>query len=225
LASTRRSKSWTTSRRTTRPARSSRFSSRQLTRPDLSRALAIDLNVDRFEYYTNRLNLPTLLARYHAPSDRLFARWAHNFDVSPRFEQKTITLRLTTDDLVDDASPAAWLEDMVVIVDPKRIEIQPVPWAGPNWRAEYGLAFRNTSARVVYDVHFDVRLERDSPLRLDRFQLEPQFPVDPSFGLSPIALDGCTRKAAKLSGSTRSRGWSHELIIGSGAPISLNRAS
>lgn len=157
---------------------------------DLSRALVVELAVDHFEYYTNRLNLPTLIARYHAPSDRLYARWAHRFDVSPRAGQKTITLRLKPDDLVDESSAAAWLEDMVVVVDPRRIGIQPMPWAGPNWKAEYGLTFRNTSARVVYDVHFDVRLERDSPLRLDRLELEPQFPVDPSFGLSPFALGG-----------------------------------
>src|SRR5207247_1456465 len=119
-------------------------------------ALAVELDVGHFDYYTNRLNLPTLIALYHAASDRLYARWAHRFDVSPRPGQKTITLRLTPDDLVDDSSPAMWLEDMVVAVDPRRIEIRPVPWAGPAWKAEYGVTLRNTSLRVVYDVQFAV---------------------------------------------------------------------
>ena len=158
---------------------------------DLSRALAVELDVRHFDYYTNRLNLPTLIARYHAPSKRLYARWAHRFGVCPRPGQKTITLRLTPDDLVEDSSPAAWLEDMVVTVNPRRIEIRPVPWAGPNWSAEYGVTFRNTSERVLYDVQFDVMLEKDSPLNLSRLHLEPQgFPIDPSFGMSPIALGG-----------------------------------
>jgi hypothetical protein len=66
-----------------------------------------------------------------------------------------------------------------------------VPWAGPNWSAEYGVTFRNTSERVLYDVQFDVTLEKDSPLNLDRLQLEPQgFPIDAFFGMAPVAVDG-----------------------------------
>jgi Domain of unknown function (DUF4365) len=193
--------------------------------PNLSRALAVELEVDRFEYFTNRLNLPTLIARYHAPSDRLYARWAHRFDVSPRREQKVLTLRLTPEDLVDESSPAAWLQDMVVTVDPRRIEIQPVPWAGPNWKAEYGVTFRNTSARVVYDVHFDVTLERDHLSAWTGSSWNLTFPSTRRSGYRRSQWMVCTRRAANRSGSIRSQGWNHERTIASGSHISLHRES
>jgi Domain of unknown function (DUF4365) len=124
---------------------------------DLDRALAVRVSVDHWNYYSERLPLPVLIALYHAQSGGVYARWVHRFDVAPNADQTTVTLRLTRDDLVDGSSPERWLDDAIVTVDPRHITIGPPPWT-----SEVGVTFRNNSARVVHDVEFLVQLQANS---------------------------------------------------------------
>ena len=65
---------------------------------DLKRALVVRLERDVDRYY-RLLELPTLIARYHAPSKKFYVRWYHTFDLYyARSGKKTISFRLALED-------------------------------------------------------------------------------------------------------------------------------
>jgi Domain of unknown function (DUF4365) len=161
---------------------------------ELARALAVEVSVAHWNYYYEQLPLPVLIALYHVPSKTFYARWVHRFDVVPRPDQKTVTLRLSPDDLVDESATERWLDDAIVTVDPRRITI-----SLPPWNSQYGITFRNNSAQVVHDVEFHVLLGRSSSLSLDRLDLEPLFEVDWLFGEVPVRLVQSTEDVPELS--------------------------
>jgi tetratricopeptide (TPR) repeat protein len=62
--------------------------------PELKDALAISLKRDTFRYY-RRLDLPVMLAEFHAPTKTIFWAWLHEFDPEyPSRGQDTLTIRL-----------------------------------------------------------------------------------------------------------------------------------
>ena len=66
--------------------------------PALGPGLKIPFRLDTFKYY-RQLETPILIVRYHAPSDRIFARWFHRFDgYYARRGGKTVTFALAPED-------------------------------------------------------------------------------------------------------------------------------
>jgi tetratricopeptide (TPR) repeat protein len=65
---------------------------------ELTRALAVKLSIDKFKYYKS-LDAPVLIARFHAPTNRMFVKWFHEFD--PYYAgrgKKSRTFRLSDSD-------------------------------------------------------------------------------------------------------------------------------
>jgi tetratricopeptide (TPR) repeat protein len=80
--------------------------------PDLKKALKLRLHYSKAQYYAS-LDLPVLIARFHAPSNRFYVRWFHNLD--PYYGRQTqtgISFQLTAQDVWDEATPAHLVEDV-----------------------------------------------------------------------------------------------------------------
>lgn len=104
---------------------------------DLRRALKVRLIHDVAEYYS-RLALPVLMAVFHAPSERLFARWFHSFD--PYYggrNEKSITFKLSEGDEWSEDTPA---------------QVAATVRGFTRWR----------SARIGFPVSFALNLEADT---------------------------------------------------------------
>lgn len=69
--------------------------------PDLHKALAVRIRRAQQDYFV-AVEHPVLVALYHAPSRRLFARWFHRFDPHPRSRSESLRL-VEGDELMDDA--------------------------------------------------------------------------------------------------------------------------
>jgi hypothetical protein len=73
--------------------------------PDLQKALRLWFPLSKGAYYAS-LNLPVLIARYHAPSKQLFVRWFHSLD--PYYGRKTktgVALHLVEEDAWEQSTP------------------------------------------------------------------------------------------------------------------------
>lgn len=80
--------------------------------PDLQKALRLWFPESKGNYYAS-LDLPVLIARYHAPSRRLFIRWFHSLD--PYYGRRTragVGFRLTESDAWDDSTPDRIVTDV-----------------------------------------------------------------------------------------------------------------
>lgn len=74
---------------------------------NLAKALAVRLKLTTVAYL-NEQDLPVLIVRYHVPTETLYVKWFHSFDVRPKaVSQKTITYRLTEDDRWTNDTPSA----------------------------------------------------------------------------------------------------------------------
>lgn len=65
---------------------------------DLRKALRLRFSLAKFAYYAS-LDLPVLIARYHAPTKRFFVRWFHSLD--PYYGNRTrasVTFHLGKED-------------------------------------------------------------------------------------------------------------------------------
>jgi tetratricopeptide (TPR) repeat protein len=67
-------------------------------KPELPRALAVTLSLDKCKYYKT-LDAPVLIARFHAPTNRMFVKWFHEFDpYYARKGKKSRTFKLSESD-------------------------------------------------------------------------------------------------------------------------------
>ena len=72
--------------------------------PELKDALAVQLEIPTCEYYRS-LDLPILIVRYHAPTEKIYVKWFHEYDPyygrKPKKGKKDkdeITFRLSVED-------------------------------------------------------------------------------------------------------------------------------
>src|SRR5438132_10677998 len=66
--------------------------------PDQARALTVPFRVATFDYYRS-LDLPVLIVRYHAPAQKIYVKWFHEFDrYYARKGKKTLSFRLSDRD-------------------------------------------------------------------------------------------------------------------------------
>lgn len=80
--------------------------------PELRKALRLWFPLSKAQYYAS-LDLPVLIARYHAPSEQLFIRWFHSFD--PYYGKRTragLTFRLGEEEAWNDATPDRLVRDV-----------------------------------------------------------------------------------------------------------------
>lgn len=148
-------------------------------------ALTVRLPLKTVRYY-ERLALPVLLVRYHAPTDTLYARMFHKFEITPgQRRQNTVTLKLAEEDIVTPESPGQWLADRIVVVDPERLEI---PSVRGEWTTfQYPIVIRNVSKGPLYDVGFAAVFGAATTLQPDRLQFLPRFKADDT-NLAPIGF-------------------------------------
>lgn len=79
---------------------------------NLSRALSIRLRMATWNYYRSH-PLPTLMVRYHAPTERLFAQWFHLCETkTSRESRETIALRLEPSHEWTANTPARLVRDV-----------------------------------------------------------------------------------------------------------------
>jgi tetratricopeptide (TPR) repeat protein len=66
--------------------------------PNENLALTVPFRVETFDYYRS-IDLPVLVVRYHAPTQKLYVKWFHTFDrYYGRKGKKTLSFRLTDHD-------------------------------------------------------------------------------------------------------------------------------
>lgn len=92
--------------------------------PDTKKALAVRLRIDACEYYKS-LDLPVLIARFHAPSSKLYVKWFHEFDpYYARRGKKSTTFRLAAIDEWSENTSERLLRDLERI---RRIRLRALP--------------------------------------------------------------------------------------------------
>jgi tetratricopeptide (TPR) repeat protein len=90
----------------------------------LKTALAVRLELDACKYYKS-LDVPVLIARFHAPTGKLYVRWFHGFDpYYARGGKKTTTFRLSDSDEWSGETPARLVQDLETI---RRVRSKALP--------------------------------------------------------------------------------------------------
>jgi tetratricopeptide (TPR) repeat protein len=81
-------------------------------KPKLAKALSVKLKIERCEYYRS-LDVPVLIARFHAPTGKIFARWFHKFDpYYGKSGRRTRTFTLMESDEWSKDTPSMLLFDL-----------------------------------------------------------------------------------------------------------------
>lgn len=103
----------------------------------LNDALGISLKVSTYRYLLAN-PYPCMLVLYHEPSRAVYWRWVARFRVEPGESAKTITLRMTANDLWTDAAPDRIAADLGSIrswfaSDPRMPLLYRVQLSGTSW--------------------------------------------------------------------------------------------
>lgn len=92
---------------------------------DLDYALKISLRLETCKYYDS-LDLPVLIARFQAPTGRLYVKWFHTFDpYHGRRGRKSITFHLSPDDEWSDETALKLIPNLDTIKKIKSPQISP----------------------------------------------------------------------------------------------------
>lgn len=79
---------------------------------ELKGALAVQIEIPTCEYYRS-LDLPVLIVRYHAPTNKLYVKWFHAYDpYYGRNAKKSITFRLSVEDDWQEETAARLVSDL-----------------------------------------------------------------------------------------------------------------
>lgn len=90
---------------------------------DLRNGLAVDVELDTADYY-RAAPLPVLMIRYHAPSERLFPRWFHQYDpYYGRGGKKTLTFRWEESDAWELGTPGRLVADARAFLELRRASL------------------------------------------------------------------------------------------------------
>lgn len=79
---------------------------------ELKNALAVQIEIPTCEYYRS-LDLPVLIVRYHAPTNKLYVKWFHAYDpYYGKNAKKSITFRLSVEDEWQEETAARLVSDL-----------------------------------------------------------------------------------------------------------------
>ena len=92
--------------------------------PELRRVLAVRFSVDKCKYYKS-LDVPVLIARFHAPTNRTFVKWFHELDLYyARQGKKSTAFRLSESDEWSHRTASKLSRDTEII---KRVRSHSLP--------------------------------------------------------------------------------------------------
>lgn len=160
---------------------------------DLDAALAVRLRVEHLTYYA-AVDLPVLLVRFYAPSERLFSGWVHRLQLGAGLHDRaTTTLRLSQVDVWGSETPEALAEEVEAFRQLRSAALAtPVP-IGTSRTNETTLG--HSVASLVVSVRSVVRLRIEEALALvPRHQ--------PALGTITFEDESITATAGRLAAIT-----------------------